>query len=420
MDSPFLSSVGFAMQSAITEIEQLLSNGEVKKAEIRLAQLMRVEMSDSERSQVLLLRARAKLLGEHADEAIEALKQATEHNPELAQSSSFQELMGDCYFAHFEQASIGFADRNDMLRARDIYETLLQQTPSYLNRGWVYYQLGRIAIALDEIHIAENLFRQALLSPNTISSVTAFCYERLGFIAFYEKKLSDEALAYLRQAVDTYPRTAPYRWLVQVYILQSRIFKHLDDFNAAIQALDIALAIASENAETDRTALAEVLLAKAEILNHFGGNEKDILYYLQQFTQISKKPVGIDVTWSRVSEMMGNIYFRLGNTEEGIASLEAALRFNPDHPWATSVYLQIARAAYQLKDYRRVIKTLNQITDSRSSPDFRIYELLGNAYFALREYSASIEAYDTALEHASTEEAINSIQRYRALAASYL
>lgn len=408
------------MQTNTNEIENMLANGEVKKAEIRLAQLMRLEVSDSDRPQLLLLRARAKLLGEHADEAIEALTQAIEYKSALLRSSAFQELMGDCYFAHFEQASLGFADRNDLLRARDIYASLLQQNPSYLNRGWIYYQLGRIAIALDEINIAENLFQQALLSPNTTSSVTAYCYERLGFIAFYEKNLNDEALAYLRQAVDTYPSAASHRWLVQVHMLQGRIFKHLDDFSAALHALDMALEIASENADLDRATLAEALLAKAEVMSHFGGNEKDILNYLQQFIQVARKPVGIDVTWSRVSEMMGSIYIRLGNTEEGIASLEASLRYNPDHPWATSVYLQIARGAYQLKEYRRVIKTLDHIPDSRNHPDFRVYELLGNAYFALREYAASIEAYDIALEHAPTEDTIHSIRQYRELAASFI
>jgi tetratricopeptide (TPR) repeat protein len=408
------------MQTAANEIERMLSKGEVKKAEIRLAQIMRTEVSNHEISELLLLKARVKLSAGNPDEATEALKTAVEHRSEVLQSSAFQELMGDCYFAHFEQASLGFADRNDLLRARSVYVSILQQNPDYLNRGWLYYQLGRIAIALDQSHLAESLFQQALLSPNTISSVTAFCYERLGFIAFYEKGLTAEALAYLRQAVDTYPRAASQRWLVQVNILQGRIFKHLHDFSSSMRCLDTALDIASENVDIDRATLAEALLAKAEVLSDFGGNEKDVLGYLHQFLQVAKKPVGVDVTWSRVSEMMGNIYFRLGNIEEGMASLEAALRYNPDHPWATSVCLQIARGAYQLKEYRSVIKILDQIPDARNHPDFRVYELLGNAYFALREYAASVEAYDNALEHAPTEDAIQSIRQYRELAASYL
>lgn len=407
------------MQAATNEIERMLSNGEVKKAEVRLTQLMRSDVGDTERSELLLLKARAKLLGGHADEAIEALRSAAQHNVELQYSSAFQELMGDCYLARFEQASLGFADRSDLLRAQQVYVAVLQQATTYLNRGWVYYQLGRIAIALDQTDTAEKLFQQALVSPNITSSVTAFCYERLGFIAFYEKNSTGEALAFLRQAVDTYPRAASHRWLVQVYMLEGRLFKHLHDFTAAIYALDTALGIASENADQDRATLAEALFAKAEILHYFGGTEKDILNYLQQFTQVAKKPVGVDVTWSRVSEMMGSIQIQLGNIEEGVACLEAALRYNPDHPWATSIYLQIARGAYQLKEYRRVIETIDQIPDAPNHPDYRVYELLGNAYFALREYSASIEAYDIALELARTDDAVQSIRQYRELAASH-
>lgn len=391
------------MQEHFQAIAQHLAKREVKKAEILIARCLRNELSDEDRVKLLISRARARLLSARPDDAIDDLQSVNSLTPNAFHTPFVQELLGDSYFARFELSSVGFADRSDTEQAQVIYQRILQDTPNYENRGWIHYQLGRVLLTDSRVEEAVAHFQQALLSASHESGLTAFCYERLGFVACYEERDMGKALAFLDKATDTYPSSADRLWLVQVHILRSRVLRGMYRYDQALQAAEMAVALASSGRGEHRMGLAEALFTTGELLSKLEGREKDVVSYFQQFLQVSKRPLGVDVTWSRVHEMLGDAYFRLGQYDEATSSYLAALQFNPYHPWEISVYFRIGRSYYQKRDYVRAVDAIQRMLDAAQAEgedirDYRVYDVLGNAEFALGNYEKAANAYLAALK----------------------
>lgn len=399
-------------------IDELLAKRDVKKVEVAIAKFLRSNPAAQERGNALLQRARARLLGARPADAIDDLLTARSLIPEIFKTPEVLELSGDCYFARFELASVGFADRADTQQAQNDYFQIVEHCPGYENLGWVYYQLGRIALSNGSIETADEHFRQAIFSPSRVRALTAYCYERLGFVAFYEQRSLNDALALLNKAVDTYPVNESRTWLVQVHILRSRVLREMRRFEQALLAAETALDVAASEGMENRMGLAEALLTTGELMTGFDGRDRDVVNALQQFLQISKRPLGVDVTWSRVHEMLGDAYFKLGQYELASDSYQAALQFNPYHPWEVSLHYRIARSCYQQRNYEATIRALNRMMDAAQEEgenihDYRVYDILGNAHFALRRYPEAITAYQTALQMApANAENLDKIRTY--------
>lgn len=393
------------MQEQSQIIEDLLLKREIKKVEIIIARSLRSKLPDHDRARLLTYRARARLIGIRPEDAIDDLLVAQTLTPEYFEQPEQLELLGDCYFARFEQASVGFADRNDTLHARSLYQKIIEHFPDYINLGWVYYQLGRITLTDNHIGQAEIYFRQALFTPSQISQLTAYCYERLGFIAFYERRDLNAALGFLNKAIDTYPIGENRGWLAQVHILRSRVLREIRNYEQALAAAEMAVEVSRAAGLEGRINLTEALLTAGELLAGFDGRERDVVSYLQEFLQISKKPLGVDVTWSRVHEMLGDAYFRLGQYESAAEAFRAALQFNPYHPWEVSLHYRIARSCYQKRDYEAAIRAIKQMLsaaeiEGEPVSDYRVYDVLGNAHFALKQYAEAVQAYRIAIQMA--------------------
>lgn len=381
-------------------IEKLLYKGEIKKAETAIARLLRTEKNPTERAKILALRARARLYSARPQDALADLDEIKRLTPDDLERPELIELYADCHFARFELASMGFAERADLEEARNAYHRIIQQFGRYENVGWVYYQLGRVLLATNQSESAAICFQQALLSPGISPALPAYCYERLGFIAFYETRDSDKANTLLSRAIDLYPRGEDRTWLVQLHVLRSRVLRDMGRFDPALKAVEAAVNTASTLTE-NRFALSEALFAAGE-LAHMLERPRKAIQYLQQFVQSNAKPLGIDVTWSRVHEMLGDSYFKERQYDQAVGAYQSALEFNPYHPWETSLYYRIACAFYQQKDYEAAIRAVNRIfhsaqQDAQPVSDYRIYEVLGDASFARAEYTKAAEAYLTAL-----------------------
>jgi tetratricopeptide (TPR) repeat protein len=244
----------------------------------------------------------------------------------------------------------------------------------------------------------------------------------LSFIAFYERRDLDYALAFLNRTIDTYPAAAERSWLAQVHILRSRVLRGIGDYQSALQAAENALSIISSAPGNKKLLLSEALLTNAELLAEIDGRDKDVIGILQQFTQIARKPLGIDVTWSRVNEMLANAYFNLGQYENAIAAYKAVLQLNPDHPWVVSLHYRIARSYYQQRAYDKTIHSVNEMLsvaqlEGQAINDYRVYDILGNANYALERYEQAVDAYTTALHLApANANDIDRIQSYYELA----
>ncbi len=390
------------MQDQRRTIETLLERREVKKAEVLIAKVMRSDLTPDEQAQLLVLRARARLLSARPDDAIADLMTAHSISAEILAAADKIELLGDCYLARFELASVGFTDRNDSGQALTFYRQILDNYSFYENIGWIHYQMGRILLAENNVENATTSFHDGLMTASHVKALTAYCYERLAFIAFYDARDLNKAAAYIGKAIDTYPAYEDQNWLVQVHNLRSTILRAMRRYEDALRAAETALAVASLNAGENRHGLAEALLTTGELLAQFEGRERDVITHLQQFTQISKKPLGVDVTWSRVHEMLGDAYFKTGQYSAAVAAYQAALQFNPYHPWEESLHYRIARSFYQQGDYEHTVTALQRMLDAakaegQSISDYHIFDVLGNAQYALGRYDEALSAYRTAL-----------------------
>ncbi len=406
------------MQDKLRSIDSLLARNEVKKAEIAIARHLRSPLTELERADTLIYRARARLSGARPADALDDL-----HAAQSAMIAEFDrpeilELQADCYLARFELASVGFADRQDIVEALQIYKGILNQYPDYLNQGWIYYQLGRIALINNDVDMAQHYFQKSLLTPSHVRAITSYCYERMGFIAFYEQRDLTAARGFLNKAIDTYPVVEDQTWLVQVYILQSRVFKDRHEYKNALLAAEQAVAVASSTGSENRSSRAEALLTAGELMAGFAGRENETIYYLQQFMQYSRKPLGVDVTWSRVHEVLGDSYFQLGQFMLAAEAYEAALQYNPDHPWAISLHYRIAQSYYQQNEYAQTIAAVEHLIAIAASEyeqvsDYRVYDILGNAQFALGNYADAMNSYQQALALAPVKaEGVEKIRQY--------
>lgn len=409
----------------IPELDGLLAKRDVKKAEVLVTRYLRTVNQPLERAQTLVARARVRLIAGRLDDALEDLKQAQTLSAELASTPPVLELLGDCHFARFELASVGFSDRADTTAALAAYQQIQRQHPDYENLGWIYYQLGRLTLTENQVNPAIQLFQDALLSPSHNSALTAYCYERLGFVYFYEQRELPRALAFLNKAVDTYPESEPKHWLAQVHTLRSRVLRDMARFPEALAAADLAVSISTTTGQEGRIGLADASLAAAELAAQIGGSEKEVIAYLNQFLQNSKKPLGIDVTWSRAHELLGDAQWRTGQAQSALTSYQAALQYNPYHPWEISLYYRIARCYYELGEFGKAISGLEKMLeiarkDGEIISDFRVFQLLANAYFAIGKYEKAAIAYQSALELVPAEtDHVSELAHYMHLARSY-
>lgn len=399
----------------LATIRDALRSRDLRKAETLLARLLRADMPAREQTQALVLRARARLLAARPEEALDDL-QAARPETDDALRTEIDELTADACFARFELASVGFADRAHAQRAEDLYRAIVEQQPDYANLGWVHYQLGRICLTNGQTHDALAHFRDALLAPSAVAALTAYCFERLGFAHFYELRQPRRALAFLDKALATYPAAEPATWIARVQTLRSRVLRELGEADSALAAAEAAIQIAQ--ADETRLALADALLASAELLAQLGGRDRDVIARAQQFTQIARKPLGIDVTWSRAYEMLGNAHFNLGQYAAAGAAYEQALHYNPYHPWEIGLHYQIARSHYHADAFERAIDAVERLLsaalkDNQTIHDYRIFDVLGNAHFALKHHRAAADAYETALRMAPPNAPdLDKIRRY--------
>lgn len=398
------------MQDTLVQAKQLLEDRQIKKAEILIARLLRTE---PESSALLALRAQLHLLAGRPQNALEDISAIEQQNTDTG-SPELRKLKADAFLARYEQSTVGFVQKSDLQQAHDIYQQLLTKTPQYHNQGWILYQMGRLALIQDETQDAVDYFKQALthVGNEERSELPALCYERLAFVAHYEQRQSRQALEYLEKAIVNYPEGEPRSWLIQVYLMRARILREYD-LSAAYKAATDALQIAEAESYLSRSATIEALFALAEILAEMPGREAELVTVIKRFIQLDKAPVGVDVTWSRAYEMLGNAYMAQLEYTQAIPSYQEALRFNPYHPWGETLQYRMAVCQYQLGMYAETITHLRGLLQAGIETEiYRMYALLGNAQFALAQYAEAHASYEQALQAAPAGIDTSTIRAY--------
>src|SRR5258708_6390233 len=390
-------------QKQLAQIDQWLDSGDAKRAEAQIARLLRSDCSPAERAELLLRRARTRVFTARPDEAIEDLQTLHALMPDLWERSEVQELLGDAYFSRFELAPVGFAERSDAVRARVCYQSIEERDPNYANMGWAMYQWGRILLTEDNIEQAIEKFTEALVKPSTVPRLTALCYERLGFIHLIEKRDPATALSYFSRAVTTYPSGEAAGWMMRLHLLRSRALREQNRFDEALQAAQAALQAVSPWERDYRAVLTDAHLAVGEMLASMPGRAREAADHLVQYLQHSRRPQGVDVTWSRIHETLGALWFRLERYDQAITAYHTALTFNPYHPWEISLQYQIARSHFRLREYEKAIAAIEHMlklaeADHQPITNYGVYGVLGSAHFALEHYSEARVAFEKAVE----------------------
>lgn len=398
------------MTQQLESIDQLLNRGDIRKAEVTIARMLRADLEPEVRAHLLLRRSRARLLSSRPDDALEEIQTVFAIQPSFEEMSEVKTLLGDIHFSRFILAEIGFADRNDADLALKYYEDVLNRDPHYKQRGWVYYQRGRIYLSEDRVTEAIADFEEGLQRDSNPVYLHAYCHERLGFIYLFEKRETEIALQHYDSAISTYPSGENAAWLVQVHISRSRALREIGDYQTALDAASQALTSLDPSAPDFRQILTEAHLAVGEILALLPNREAEAIDHLLQFLQTSKRPLGVDVTWSRVYETLGDLSLKLERYEQAIEAYQASLNYNPYHPWEVNLHYQIARCYYRMRAYERVISSIEKMrqtaqVEQQPITDYRVFNILANAYFALENYQEAARIYRTALDLAPSSAA---------------
>jgi tetratricopeptide (TPR) repeat protein len=389
------------MTETLQTIDALLYRRDLKKAEVAIAKALRKPTPDALTAALLRRRAQIRLMRARIDEALSDMTRVRTLDPALFQTAQSVELWGDLHLARFELAALGFADRQDTHTALAAYTHLLESTPEYANAGWVMYQRGRVLLTQHAVAEAQAAFTQALLMPSTQPALTAYAYERLAFIAFYEHRSPQTASGFIERAIATYPADEHRIWLAQAFTLSSRILREVPDLPGALAAARAAVQIAGALGGDARPVLADALFNAGETASLVVGHEREVLSLLEQFLVTARRPVGIDVTWSRAFEMIGDAAVKRARFQSAVTAYTRALQHNPYNPWELSILLRLARAHYQLHEYEHAIHLLERLLQRAAAEhepvDYRVYRLLANARYATGRYRDAVEAFEHAL-----------------------
>lgn len=364
------------------DLEALSRTKDIRKSEMVLARDLKAEHQPESKAKLLLMRAKLRLLSGRHQESLEDLRESAALY-DFSTVPEFMEVSADAHFQAYEHAKVGFVDRTQLKLAEANYLSIIRDHPRYTNLGWIHYQLGRLRLISGEAKLAETEFQAALFAPSYVTPLTAYCFERLAFIAMYETRDYHRALALIDKAIVVYPVEEPPVWLVQSHLLRSKILQYLD-LSLAFTAAKTAHQIAHQHGASTRAIIGDTLLVAAEIAAKMKNHERECIELLEQFIATNRTPPGVDVTWSRIHELLGNARYALGQFEAAITAYHSMLHYNPYHPWDNSIYNRIAQCHYNLGQYQKAIETAQSVVENPDTSEAVIaYELLVKTYTAM-------------------------------------
>ena len=94
---------------SLDAVWRLIQRGDVKRAEVLVARILRDAGENAEQASALLARAQCKLLSGRPQEALEDWEQARAIASAIAEQPAALELRADAHFALYELSSVGFA-----------------------------------------------------------------------------------------------------------------------------------------------------------------------------------------------------------------------------------------------------------------------------------------------------------------------
>lgn len=384
------------MNETLEPIESSLKKGDYRRAEQLLE---KISINHRDDAQVVILAAKHAYLTGKYTKSITLLETLPpeELNPET------RILFGDAYFARYKQAPIGHSQRTDADYALQHYHSCTSDFAEYEDIAWVYYKIGLVLKTLNEQESACSYFRQSLNMPSQSLSVKSFAYEQLAQHEFYIQRDFKQALQLLELAIAVYTPDSDQVWFIHTLLFKAKILQVQQRFEYAFKAVELAIKHAQTHFQSDGNQLADIYFKAGELTSQMEGYDVHSEKYMQSYLQLRPKPEGIDISWSRANEVIANMHFTASHYRQALTAYIATLQYNPYHPWQTTIHYQIARCYYHEGDYPHTISALQQLLDTAERDnitvtDFRVYDMLGSAYFALGDFKAAAHSYREALK----------------------
>jgi tetratricopeptide (TPR) repeat protein len=374
---------------------------ELKQREATLSRQLKTASTEDVRASLLLQRASLRVQLRHGDDALADLDTIRTTRLLHESDAKFLQVQADCHLMRFETSSVGFADRHELEKAILLYDQIIHDGQAD-NICWVHYQLGRAQIFAMNFLSAVEQFQQALVLPDATHhpELSAYCYERLAYVAYFDQRNSKDALLYLQRALDTYPSAAEPLWRASVHLRCGSILRELHMVEPALEATSAAYEIArsSEN----KAIIAEALLAIADLLTMLPGHDYEVIEVVNRYMYFEKRPLGADLTWARLYNIIGDAYFNVGQYSNAVDAYHSVQFFSPDYVSEGQVTFRLARCYYQLRQYKRtqqlaqemLMDSDNEFVDGTQG---HVYELLGNAFFAVGDFKQAENAYEQAI-----------------------
>jgi tetratricopeptide (TPR) repeat protein len=391
------------MQNDLLLIQSLINEQNYKQAEKLLAIALR-DNSESMKEDLILLRGRLRLLTGHPGDALADFVELSKINKELLQVSFFVELLADAHLAYYTNVKLGFSESDTLKIALNMYSRLTTDFPDYHNYGWAFFQLARISLLQNDTHSAYDYLYIAINQPSQVNNLSALCYERLAFIELYDRRNFTQALGHINHALELYyaNKFDDLTWEIHAHLMRARLLKLMGTRQDVHEVLDNVIHAVGKHQMESPQLLSDTLLACGEIASSITGLEAETISYLSQFIKSTKRPLDVDVTWSRVYELLGYSYFALKHYQDAISMLKSSLELNPDHPWMANIVLLIAYCHYNQTEFDKTIDAINGLRQHNLDRDlvadkYMLYGILGNALFATKQYQKAAEAYESAL-----------------------
>jgi tetratricopeptide (TPR) repeat protein len=302
-------------------------------------------------------------------------------------------------------AARAYSDR-EYLDAVAIYEKIVEEYPTFAS---AYYGMGKALTQAEMLRQAANAFRQAIEhNPQNEEYSSSLLY--IVGMKFndgnnnYRDRNWEAALESYQEAIDI---DASFH---QSHLMLARVYQRLDDYTAAMTALDRVLAIKPDyvNAYNEKGKLLkrEGRLEEAEAIFRISLSiEPNYKAYIElgsilmtdrpdEAIEMFKAAIKINPKDGDAEEYLGEIYSIRENWADAKRYLEQAVRLKPrDHVTAW----RLAQVYNQLQDYEKARQMAKKSTDISKTFQYGWYEK-GLAEKALGNRVAAIEAFRNALK----------------------
>lgn len=339
-----------------------------------------------------------RLAQNRADWAYDTLQEMRSKRPEIAQTLAYKACLADVLLDRHASAHVGFANHDDIVLARDLYISLTQETVDFGLRAWWYFRLGHTLYALNDVPQAHRAFIQAVSQSDVHPILRAYGYERLGYLAYYENRDGTQARIWLQTAIGMFDEQISVLWRAQVHLLQAQVLRSLGEMSDVKDLLRKTITLIDLNGVPQPSEKRAILFKIGQLFTEIDAGEDEAIACLRRVEQMSGDHASIDVTLSQVLELLGNIYFSRERYYEAHSAYTRSLEHNPDHPWYEQIHYRLALCEYLFGDYTHTVNRIRQMA-SNETLDYRWYDLLGNALFALERYNEAHSAYCLALEN---------------------